>query len=333
MDLSLLMHESKKNSENGEHYSIHAIKGRALDLLRDMALFVEVVRKRSFTAAAAALDMPASTLSRRISTLERSLGLSLLSRTTRRVEMTESGAAYYARCVPLVEAAQVAHEQIRQGSEWATGTLRLSCSPDFAAFYLPEVLEAYTRQHEGLSVELDLTPRVVDLYSEALDAAVRIGRLSDSSLVARRLGALGRGLYASPDYLAMAGQPRSPEELAQHMGVALKAGEANKRWRLRPVSASAPRPGSSVEVEVRSRFAAGSVTMVQALVLRGAGIGVLDHLMSREALRRGQLVRVLPEWAVPDAEIYLLTVSRFVPARVRLFGDLLQARLESANQA
>jgi DNA-binding transcriptional LysR family regulator len=296
----------------------------SLELLRDMALFVEVVRTRSFTAAAANLEMPPSTLSRRIAGLERSLGLTLLTRTTRRVDVTDAGADYFARSAHLVEEARVAHEQIRRGAAVAAGTLRLSCTPDFAAFYLPALLEAFTRQHPAVNVELDLSPQVVDLGGEQLDAAVRIGSLPDSALVARRLGALSRGLFASPSYLRNAGVPTSPKDLPGHLCVRLQPGDAGRVWRL---SAGPRHDGEALRIEVDGRFVAGSVSMVRELVLRGAGIGAIDQLIVREDVAQGRLVPVLPDWAMAPSPVHLLTVSRFAPARVRLFGDLLADRL------
>ena len=301
----------------------------ATDLLRDMALFVEVVRTRRFTAAAANLEMPASTLSRRIAALERSLGLALLTRTTRRVDVTEAGARYFARCAHLVEEARVAHEQIRGGAQQASGTLRLSCTPDFATFYLPPLLEAFTKQHPAVDIELDLSPRVVDLYGEQLDAAVRIGTLPDSSLVARRLGALHRGLYAAPGYLTTAGAPAAPQELVRHMCVRLRAGDAGRSWRLRPANGE---DGEATNIDVDGRFVAGSVSMVRELVLRGAGIGAIDSLIVSDDVARGRLVAVLADWELAPAPVHMLTVSRFTPARVRLFANLLAARLGGAAQ-
>lgn len=291
-----------------------------LELLRDMALFVQVVRARSFTAAAANLGMPTSTLSRRIAGLERSLGLALLTRTTRRVEVTDAGADYFARSAHLVEEARVAHEQIRRGAAVATGTLRLSCTPDFATFYLPPVLEAFTRQHAAVNVELDLSPRLVDLYSEQLDAAIRFGSLPASDLVARRVGALSRALFAAPSYLRTAGVPVSPQDLSGHMCVRLQSGDAGRSWQLSPRCSD---DGNALRIEVDGRFAAGSVSMVRELVLRGAGIGALDQMIVQEDVAQGRLTTVLSDWVMSPSPVHLLTVSRFAPARVRIFGDLL----------
>lgn len=331
--------------------------GGTVDLLRDMALFVEVAQSRSFTRAALELGVETSTVSRRVAALERDLGLPLFSRTTRRVELTQAGSDYLAQCLPLVEAARVAHESVGRGAQEATGTLRLSCTPDFAVIYLPPVLEAYTRRHPQVNVELDLSPRAVDLHGEPIDAALRIGPLADSSLVARPVGWLARGVYASPAYLRLAGLPQRPSDLAHHMAVRLRGGEAARQWRFgrREVAhgnrgaghVGAARRGAAEMgaagvaatdavaqeavaeevVTVSGRFAAGSVSMVRELVLRGAGVGLLDERLVAADVSAGHLQRVLQDWTIPPAPVHLLTVSRFVPARVRLFAQMLAEAL------
>lgn len=303
-----------------------------MQLLRDIALFVEVVNSKSFTHAAQNLDMPASTLSRRISALEAEIGLRLLNRTTRRVETTPAGLAYYARCAHLVEAARVAHEDISTQENTAKGLLRLSCSPDFATHYLPEVLTAFTQQYPRIDIELDLSHRIADLASEGLDAALRIGRLADSNLVARKLGELSLGLYAAPQYVAIAPPLQQPEDLAQHMCLRMgKQGRATQ-WKLYPVST--PKSPSNTltlrdarSVVVQGRFTARSVTLIRQLALRGAGIGAIDHCMARHDVQQGTLVPVLPDWQLASAPLHLVTPSRLMPARVRLFGDFLATQL------
>lgn len=309
-----------------------------MQLLRDIALFVEVVNSKSFTHAAQNLDMPASTLSRRISALEAEIGLRLLNRTTRRVETTPAGLAYYTRCAHLVEAARVAHEDISTQENTAKGLLRLSCSPDFATLYLPDVLTAFTQRYPRIDIELDLSPRIADLASEGLDAALRIGRLADSNLVARKLGELSLGLYAAPQYVAIAPPLQQPEDLAQHMCLRMgKQGRATQ-WRLYPVSPSTnhtpntPTPHDARSVVVQGRFTARSVTLIRQLALRGAGIGAIDHCMARHDVQQGTLVPVLPDWQLASAPLHLVTPSRLMPARVRLFGDFLAAQLGYTTQ-
>jgi DNA-binding transcriptional LysR family regulator len=290
-------------------------------------LFVEVVHTRSFTKAAARLDMPASTLSRRISALEREIGLRLLNRTTRRVEVSDAGGAYYARCAPLVEQARVAHEQLAETVSRATGTLRLACSADFATFYMGPLLVAFTQRHPQVDVELDLSPRPVDLVAENVDAALRIGPLADSSLVARPIAKLQLGLYAAPDYLALAAAPREPDDLAAHVCIRLRADTRNRLWQLSPVDGGRPRT-----VSVTGRFVSGSIAMTRQLALLGAGIGAVDETMAHDDLTRGRLRRVLPGWRLPPVALTLLTPSRLMPARVRLFGDFLVERLGRGPQ-
>jgi DNA-binding transcriptional LysR family regulator len=292
-----------------------------MQLLRDIALFVEVVNTRSFTRAAANLDMPPSTLSRRISWLEREIGLKLLNRTTRRVDVTEAGAAYYARCAHLIDEARVAHEQLAETVHKARGTLRIACTPDFAMQYLAPVIVEYTRRHPEVSVELSLSSRVEDLLFENLDLALRIGHLPDSALVARRVATLQLGLYAAPSYFAVVAPPDHPEDLRQHMCLRMRSNEAGSTWRLSPSRASGST--GSISVPVTGRFVASSPLLIRQLTLLGSGIGVIDRAAASDDVKAGRLLPVLPEWRLPPVPLHMLTSSRLAPARVRLFGDLL----------
>ncbi len=293
-----------------------------MQLLRDIALFVEVVHTKSFRIAAEHLDMPTSTLSRRISLLERNIGLRLLNRTTRRVEVTDAGAAYFAKCAHLVDEARVAHEDLLDNATHAKGILRLSCSHDFASLYLPTVLADFTRQHSGVSVELDLTARKVDLVAENFDAALRLGRLPDSSLIARKMGHLQSALYAAPAYLRTAPPLRAPADLAQHMCIRMNSVESGSVWAL-----YGPDATTLERVTVQGRFSMAGMSVIRQLCLQGGGVGVLDERMAAEDLAAGHLVPVLPEWRLAPTPLHLLTPSRLMPARVRLFGDLLTAHL------
>jgi DNA-binding transcriptional LysR family regulator len=293
--------------------------------LSDIALFVEVVNTRSFSRAAERLDLPASTLSRRIAKLETAIGSRLLNRTTRRVELTEMGSAYYARCSPLVEEARQAHADLAVLQDRVSGVLRLSCTPEFASLYLPEPLLAFTRRHADVGVELDLSARYADLFSEQLDAAIRLGPTTEASLVTRRLGQLGRALYASPDYLAGKPRPQEPQDLADHLLVGLRRSLAQPQWHLQRREAEVS--SSSLSVPVQARFVAGSMGMQRELVLRGAGIAALDELLVAPDVAAGRLLPVLPAWRLRPVPVYLVTVSRLMPARLRQFLPLLEAQL------
>ena len=303
---------------------MHQSRDRA-QLLRDMGLFVEVALTKSFVNAAARLGMPASTLSRRIAGLERGIGLRLLNRSTRRVELSDAGAAYLARCAPLIEEARVAHEQLLETVTVARGTLRLACSADFATLYLPPLLVEFTRLHPQVDVELDLSPRLVDLATERFDAALRIGPLRASALVARPLGRLQLGLYAATSYVAVAPALREPQDLAHHVCIRMRADESASTWVL---SRDGPQ-GPTQSVKVAGRFVAGSVTMVRELTLLGAGIGAIDTSMAAADVAAGRLQPILPGWRLPGTALTLLTPSRLMPARVRLFGDFLTLRMQA----
>lgn len=190
-----------------------------MDLLRDMALFVEVARARSFTKAAERLQMPTSSVSRRVGRLEQQLGIKLFGRTTREVRLTDAGAIYLQRCALLVDEARVAHEDIDAYVRSPRGRLRISVTADFATVFLAPLLVEFRVRHPDITFDIDVSPRRVDLHSEPFDLALRIGALEDSSLVARRLALLRVGLYASPSYIKARGQPKRPQDLTGHSAV------------------------------------------------------------------------------------------------------------------
>lgn len=290
-------------------------------LLSDIALFIEVVHFKSFTKAAERLDMPASTLSRRIAGLEKEIGLQLLNRTTRRVEVTDAGAAYYAKCAHLVEEARIAHEHLAETVNVARGTLRITCSPDFAAFYLPSLLMEFTQQHPAVNIELELGTRISDLGTEHLDAALRIGPLIESSLVARKLATLRHGLYSSQNYLQATSVPKAPEDLQSHNCIRMRSGEAGSVWQFRKADENGRVVNRDVQVE--GKIVVSSVAAIRKIALLGGGIGIIDQNMARDDVASGALVRVLPDWELPLVDLHLVTASRLMPARVRIFGDFL----------
>jgi DNA-binding transcriptional LysR family regulator len=298
-----------------------------MHVMRDVELFVEVVSARSFTRAAQRLDIPMSTLSRRISALEKGLGVRLLNRTTRKVEPTEAGANYFKRCAPLIEEVRLAHESLSEIAHRVRGTLRLSCTADFAALYLPDVLVTFAKANPEVNVELELSSRRVDLVSENVDAALRIGPLLDSGLIARRIGTLHSWLVASPTYLRLHPSPQEPGELDAHAVVRLHGHSPGPTWKLYPVEGLGP----EVPVEAPSRFAAGSMAMARELLLRGAGIGLIDARLAAHDIKTGVLRRVLPNWQGPPTPLHIVTASRLWPARLSRFADELVRELGQSS--
>jgi len=291
-----------------------------MELLNDMALFVEVVKAHSFRKAAEAMAMPNSTLSRRISGLEKAIGLRLLNRTTRKIELTEAGQLYFDRCKRIVDEARLAHEQLGEMLAHPSGLLRASLPVDFANIYLAPLIAEFARRYPGISFEFDLTPRQVDLVSEPVDVVIRMGEPADSNLIARKLASLSRRLYASPRYLELNGEPSDPSELVNHECLRLrKAG----KWQL-------SHSGEVVEVEVGGRFQLNSVGMLRRLATLDLGIALLPEGIAADDLRTGLLQPVLPQWHANPIPVYALTETRLLPAKTQRFIEFLREQLEQA---
>ncbi|MCW2319000.1 DNA-binding transcriptional LysR family regulator [Rhodoblastus acidophilus] len=288
-----------------------------MDHLNDMALFVEVVKAKSFRQAADVLDMPNSTLSRRIATLEQAIGLRLLNRTTRRVELTEAGQLYFDRCKRIVEEARIAHEQLAEMVARPTGLLRVSLPVDFATTYLAPLLPEFAARYPGISVELDLTPRNVDLVAEPFDLAIRAGSVSQPNLIVQVIARVSAALFAGAGYLARYGEPKHPDELAQHECLAMRAADT---W---TVSAGETR----VEAKLGGRFRMNSVAMMRRLAALDMGIVMLPERIVADDLASRKLRRILPAWKGPQTPFYAVTETRLLPAKTQRFIEFLRDRL------
>lgn len=297
-----------------------------MDWLRDMALFVEVARAGSFTKAAQRLGLPTSTLSRRIQSLERSLKIKLMLRTTRSVELTETGTIYLKRCADIVDAAKIAHENIRDLANVPRGHLRVSMTGDFGPIFLAPYLAKFRSVYPDITFDLDMSPRRVDLASEPFDLALRIGVLEDSSLVARRLALLKVSLYAAPSYIAARGPLKSPEDLESHDAIPTYRGTNGAHWTL-------SNGKDTRRISLKCPFVANSLGMIRVLAISGAGIGLLDEAMVSQDVKHGRLVRVLPQWSLERIPINAVTASRLMPQKTRVLVEYLAKQLAHLNQA
>ncbi len=295
-----------------------------MNLLNDMALFVEVAKAMSFSRAAEAIGVPNSTLSRRVSALEKAIGLRLLHRTTRKLELTEAGQLYYERCRRLVEEAKLAHEQLNDLLAQPSGVLRASLPVDFGTSYLAPLIAEFSRTYPGISFEFDLTPRRVDLVSEPFDVAIRMGPSPDSNLIARQLASLPTHLYASPGYLRRAGMPKRPADLAEHECLGFKAAKGMV-WTLTRNDGAA-----TEEVSVGGRFQLNSVGMLRRMATLDLGVVVLVDALADEDVAAGRLKQVLPGWQAPPVPVYAMTETRLLPAKTLRFIEFLKERLQSA---
>ncbi|KQV78674.1 LysR family transcriptional regulator [Massilia sp. Root351] len=289
-----------------------------MDLLNDMALFVEVAKVLSFRRASEVTGIPNSTLSRRITALEKAIGLRLMHRTTRRIELTEAGQTYFERCKRIVDEARLAHEQLGDLLAQPSGVLRAAVAVDFGITFLAPLLVEFAALYPGLRFELDLAPRNVDLVSEPFDLAIRMGEQPDSTLIARPLARLPGYLYAAPAYLERAGEPAQPHELAGHECLVFRA--AKGVWALQ-------RGEDSAGVPVSGRFRLNSLGMVRRLAALGQGIAIFPKELVAEEVASGRLRQILPQWTAPSTAVYAVTATRLLPAKTQRFIEFLTERL------
>ncbi|MCX5539464.1 LysR family transcriptional regulator [Paraburkholderia sp. CNPSo 3076] len=288
-----------------------------MELLNDMALFVEVVKAKGFRSAADATGMPNSTLSRRISGLEKAIGLRLLHRTTRKIELTEAGQIYFERCKRIVDEARLAHEQLGDMVAQPSGLLRASFPVDFAVTYLAPLIAEFAGLYPAITFDFELNPRRVDLVSDPFDVAIRMGESESSQLIARPLASLTPYVYASPRYLERAGEPGKPAELEQHecLGI-LKA----DTWTLHDVKRTST-------VKVGGRFTLNSVGMIRRLATLDMGIVLVPEEIVADEVASGALRRILPQWHGTPTPVYAITETRLLPAKTQRFIEFLRERL------
>lgn len=291
----------------------------------DLVIFARVAELGSFSRAAERLAMPKSTVSRRVSELEQRVGERLLLRTTRRQTLTEFGQQLLEHARQVVAEVDAVHALSEHRQSAPGGRLRVSMPSDFANLLLVDVLAAFVQLHPGIQLELDLSPRRVDLLGEGFDLALRVGDLaSDGLLAARRLSELPTGLYASPSYLADHGNPRSPEELMQHRAVRLQAASGE------PVSWTLTSGDARWEGLPPGRVTANSPEFLIRILGAGAGIAAVPDDFAIEFVRNGTLQRVLPAWRLPSAVVSAVFPGRrLMPAKTRVFIDMLQSFFSS----
>ncbi|MCL4758855.1 MAG: LysR family transcriptional regulator [Rhodocyclaceae bacterium] len=285
----------------------------------DLLIFANVAELGSFSRAAEHLGLPKSTVSRRITLLEEQLGERLMLRTTRKLTLTEFGYSllHHARHVAEEVDAALAlaeHRQVRP-----SGRLRISMPGDFANVLLVDLLAAFTALHPGVSLDIDLSPRRVDLIGENFDLALRMGDLpDDSSLAARKVGVFSSNLYAAPDYLREHGTPAQPSDLMAHASLRLasRSGEPLD-WILR-------NDATEVRINPPARIIANSPELLIRLAASGSGIAAVPNQYAAPFVARLQLVRVLPGWCLPAVDCWAVFPGRrLMPAKTRAFLDML----------
>ncbi len=281
----------------------------------DYILFAAVAEQGSLVRAAEQIGMPKATVSRRLANLEETVGQRLLMRTTRRLQLTEFGQAFLDHCRRVAEEVATAQDFVRSQDVQPHGHLRVSMAEDYARHNLSRALATFIETYPEIQLDLDLSPRLVDLIGERFDLAIRMGALeNDSTLVARKIDEQHLGLYASPIYLSLHPAPKHPDDLQQHAAVRMHSSLGQ------PIPWKLMRGKEVWEALAPGRLTLNSIGVIQQLVLDGAGIGALPNRFTEEDVRQKRLVRVLPEWSFPTVTAWaVMPMRRFLPAKTRVF--------------
>jgi DNA-binding transcriptional LysR family regulator len=288
-----------------------------MDVFTGMRTYAAVVAAGSFTGAAERLGLSRALTSKYVGQLEEHLGVRLLNGTTRRLNVTEVGQAYYQRCRQLLDDMDELEAAVRQQQEAPQGHLIVAAPTTFGEMYLTRAVADYLQVQPGVSVELVLADRFVNIVDEGFDLAVRIGKLADSSLISRRLAPARIALCASPDYLNSAGVPAHPRELeALHCVIDTNIQDP-EQWPFQE-------QGQSFRVKVNGRFRVNNALAVREMLLAGQGIGLCPFYVIEEDVRAGRLQVMLQEYEAMDYGIYAVYPhNRHLAAKVRTFVDYL----------
>ena len=296
--------------------------------LNEVAVFIKVVQSGSFSKAAQLLAMPNSTVSSKVSSLEKRLGITLIQRTTRKLNVTPAGQAYFKRCIQGLEEIQSAEMEIAQTQGEPQGLLRITAPIELGSSVLPGLISDYTNQYPKVRVEIILTDQRIDLLSEGVDLAIRAGELKDSTLIAKKAGSACFALYASPKYLKAKGTPTHPRELKDHSCLQFTP-LGTEEWKLMSSKASCnvPLPGKMI---------ANDLNLIKNLALRGDGVALMPVFFCHTEVASGKLVRLLSEWRTPLSSVHFVyPAQRFVTPKLTTFiamaSDVLKQHFENLD--
>lgn len=287
--------------------------------LNHLRVFAKVASLASFSAAARALSLPKSSVSRSVAKLEATLGTRLFQRTTRIVVLTAAGEALNERCTTILTGIDETFHYIAGLADTPRGHIKISAGVGFGINVLANLLPAFLDRYPDVQVTLNLSTRLTDLVSESVDCAIRFGPLPDSTLVATQLGVIHRHLCASADHVARRGTPKTPEEVPLHDTIEMP----NPDGRSNPWTFT--RKDSKLSIDPRPRILVDEALTIFRLVQNGAGIGIVSGYLCLPEISAGRLVRLLPEWSCPLLPVSLVYPSRreLAPA-VRAFADFMK---------
>jgi DNA-binding transcriptional LysR family regulator len=288
--------------------------------LNEMLVFARVVQAGSFIGASRELDMPSSTVSRKVADLERRLDARLLQRTTRTLSLTDVGQAYYQHAARIVAEVEEAEQAVTRMQQLPRGLLRVTAPVSFG--HLGAVVASFLAQHPEVQIELLCADRVIDLVHDGLDVGIRVGNLHDSTLVARSLGAVRNIVVASPSYIEEHGSPKRPSDLAEHDCIAFGASRHQASWTLTCGS-------KTVSTRVKTRLTVNDFDYLEDAARTGIGVALLPTYRSAEDISTGRLVRLLPDWCSPELPLHAVFPSRrHLSPKVRAFVDHVREHMK-----
>ena len=288
-----------------------------MDTIDGMRTYVGVVSEGSFSRAAERLGMSPQLVSKYVAQLEARLGARLINRSTRKLSITEVGQAYYERCRDVLADIEEMENAVGDEAVAARGTLRINAPMTFGTMHLSRAIAEYQQGQPNVTLDLTLDDRVVDIVSEGYDIAIRIGRMQESSLVARKLAPVRLVVCAAPEYLAARGTPDVPEDLAEHDCLRHSLSSDADRWRFR-------KGDETFDMNVTGSFLANNGDAIRLAALAGRGLALQPTFIVGNDIREGLLQRVLQDYEVDPMGVYAVYAHRkYLSGKVRTFVDYL----------
>lgn len=294
--------------------------------LNEIAVYIQVVQSLSFSAAAKKLGMPNSTVSHKVSSLEQRLGVTLIQRTTRKLNITPAGHMYYKKCMQGLEAIQAAEMELASIQDEPSGLLRITAPVELGKSVLPGIISKYVGKYPKVRVELILGGRRMDLLSENVDLAIRVGNLADSTLIAKKIGSPHFAPYATPKYLKNRGIPLHPRDLRLHDSIIFTPAGIDE---VKLVG-----PKGSFNAPVTSKIMVNDLDAVKDLVMMGEGIGFMQSYFCGPEIKSGKLIRLLPDWRSEQTPVHFVyPAQRFVSPKLKAFMKMALEPLKSMLEA
>ncbi len=294
-----------------------------MDRLLAMTTFVRVVEAGSFSGAARVLGVGQPAVSKTVAQLERRLEVKLLMRSTHGLTPTEAGLRFYERARVAIQEADEADLAARGAGAGLSGRLRISAAPTFAGLHVIPHLPQFLAAHPGLEVDVVLDDRTIDLIAEGIDVSLRMGTLTDSGIVARKLASSRRSVLATAEYLKHAGMPRVPADLADHETVVFS--QLSNVWNF-------SRDGTEVSVLVRGRARFSAAEGIRAAVLADMGLTISSDWMFAPELANGRVLRLLEDWSLPDIDLWaVFPTGRLATAKARVFAEFVEGVMQGGD--